>query len=1769
MLRWRRPRPLLRLLALLGLLLVVLPGLGAPSAAQIVNNQPTAPVTSLVDCLRAGATLGQPSHASPAFVLSCFGGSWERPSYDYDTASGTGDAPRSFPALIRFGDSVPEAPSTFFAGPPWLGGPGQAVWATQGAVGPNPGVGSVFSVAYASGTNPAAPPSVRRSRVFLAAYVKRVTRFGPGGPGAIYVYDIPSGTTGLYATIPSVLPGPVQPGDGSQAGFPNGQPYTPTMGGLHLVDDDPAIIPYVGRTGLGGMAMDPSERWLVVLNLHTRTLVPIDTWAPTPTLGTPLPLNPAVAQCPGGAADFRPFALRYLPDTAGNAWAYVGYVCSGETRQLRSDLRAGVIRIAPAGASQTRVLDIPLAAYDAQRGNLAATRWEPWSGVLFSDYPGGTTRQQPLLTDLELAEDGSLLLAFRSRTADMGTTENWPVAFTFGQGDLLRAPPDGTGGWLAPSTGSEHFSGDTDFGLGGGTPIWVEVLTGGIAYVPGTHGGTYGGEVVSSGLMPFSNHSGGAFWFDVPTGGPTTAREELYHRTMGTHFKGSGVGDVELLCVWRALGNRVWRDLNANGRQDPGEPDIPNVRLQVLDGNGTVLATVTTGTITGAGDLWRVYVPPFRGFQVRIDPAMFGPGQPLAGLVPTVPDAAGVPDDQDSDATAAGVITIPPGPHRQIDLTYDIGLVSGANVRIAKSAPATVLPGGALTYTLTASNTGPGPAAGVQVVDTLPPGLTVQSATPPPSSASGSTLTWNLGTLAPGASTTLTLQVLVSASLADGTVLTNRAAIQTDTPGDDPGDNTSSTYTRVDRADVAITKASPTTFPVPAGQPVTYELDYRNLGPAPAANVEIRDVLPPQLRRATWSCASGCSASGSGDVVLALGTLPPGAGGRIIVTAIAETALPREAFVNVARITTTSPETTTTNNDAQLPGEAWTSDLLITKTADPVAVAGRSFAVTLVVRNQGPGPATAVEVVDVLPAGVTLVSASPAPSGSAGGAPRWDLGTLDADAERTITLTVAAAAELDGGTILTNRATVTGTSDRDPTNNESRATTVVRREVDLRVTKTGPVRVTAGDPITYTITLTNAGPSVARAVTLTDPLPPGLTVQSATPPPSSTSGSTLTWDVGDLAVDATVTISLTAQTDRAQATDRITVTNTVQGRDGGTDAPGGRGVAPDPTPDDATATWPTDVETTDLVITKTMPPFLVPGVVMEATLRVENRGPADARSVIVRDFLPRPITLVAADPPVTVVPARWDLGPLASGEVYTLTLRVRVPADTPRDTVLVNRATVDASTPDRDEATNVAEAPTIVRPSADVRIVKDGPTSPVRSLDEVTYTLRWTQGGPSVAEQVVIQDVLPEGFTLRRATPEPTHTAAGVLTWDLGTQPPDRTGTLTVVGTLRGDGVATDRRNVATITTTTDDPDPASNTATHTVRVTAPDLRVTKDNGVTVAQPGDRLTYRIRVTNAGQAAATGVQVTERPPPGVVVVDGDGWTPEADGVLTQRIPVLEPDQSVDLVFRLDLPERAPAGMVHVRNVVTVTDDGRAGPDPTPTDNTAMDQDPLIWGRVGDLIWFDRNRNGRPDPGEPGLAGIEVELVEPETGRVLDRQITTSTGGYGFDGLRPGRYQVRLSGTATTGPLAGFTVTTGAFPVGAITADQREDLDLDIGLYSPTAAVSLAYLQADRQADGRVRIRWGTLAEEQTARFVVMRSAHPTRAAAIVVGTQPSLGRRGGDYAVQDATAPPAAHGPLWYWLVEVEADGTEHVLGAVQVGAAPAAPGQVFLPLLRR
>ncbi|HKR63273.1 MAG TPA: DUF11 domain-containing protein, partial [Thermoanaerobaculia bacterium] len=135
-------------------------------------------------------------------------------------------------------------------------------------------------------------------------------------------------------------------------------------------------------------------------------------------------------------------------------------------------------------------------------------------------------------------------------------------------------------------------------------------------------------------------------------------------------------------------------------------------------------------------------------------------------------------------------------------------LVALADLSVTKTTNATQAPtGSTITYTITVTNNGPDAATGVVVTDDLPAGLQYVLATPSQGSCAGTDpFTCTLGTINNGASATITLQALVTAT--NGTIA-NTATVTAAT--DDPNSgNDGSTSSPIPVSAPASTEEIPT-----------------------------------------------------------------------------------------------------------------------------------------------------------------------------------------------------------------------------------------------------------------------------------------------------------------------------------------------------------------------------------------------------------------------------------------------------------------------------------------------------------------------------------------------------------------------------------------------------------------------------------------------------------------------------------------------------------------------------------------------------------------------------------------------------------------------------------------------------------------------------------------------------------------------------------------------------------------------------------------------
>ena len=456
----------------------------------------------------------------------------------------------------------------------------------------------------------------------------------------------------------------------------------------------------------------------------------------------------------------------------------------------------------------------------------------------------------------------------------------------------------------------------------------------------------------------------------------------------------------------------------------------------------------------------------------------------------------------------------------------------------------TAVPGLPLTYTITVSNAGPSPAASATVTDTLPTALlgatwtcSGSAGSSCPASGTGNifgpvniavagTVTFVVsGIVAPGATGTLSNTVTATPSpIASDPNTANNSASDTDvlTP----------------QADLTITKTDGQATVAP-GSPLTYTIVASNPGPSNAPGAVVTDVFPAALTGVVWTCAgtggATCTASGGGSINDTV-SLPAGATATYTATGtVAPSAT--GTISNTATVTPPGgvPDPNTANNSAtDVDTLAPEADLAITKTdGQATAVPGLPLTYTIVVSNGGPSHAPGAVVTDVFPAPLAGVVWTCAGTGgatcTAGGAGNIN-DTVNLPAGDAVTYTATGTVPASATGTLSNTATVAapaGVPDPNPANNSATDVDTLAPQADLGISKTDSADpVAPGDPLSYVLTINNAGPSVETSVTVVDVLPVGVTLLSSIPPaPTCTlAGSTLTCNLGAMVVGGTVTV---------------------------------------------------------------------------------------------------------------------------------------------------------------------------------------------------------------------------------------------------------------------------------------------------------------------------------------------------------------------------------------------------------------------------------------------------------------------------------------------------------------------------------------------------------------------------------------------------------------------------------------------------------------------
>ena len=207
----------------------------------------------------------------------------------------------------------------------------------------------------------------------------------------------------------------------------------------------------------------------------------------------------------------------------------------------------------------------------------------------------------------------------------------------------------------------------------------------------------------------------------------------------------------------------------------------------------------------------------------------------------------------------------------------------------------------------------------------------------------------------------------------------------------------------------------------------------------------------------------------------------------------------------------------------------------VRKTVDnPTPAVGQNVIFTVTVENFGPSDATGIEVRDVLPAELTFVSATPSQGTYDQVTGLWTVGTVPLNTSVTLSLTATVNAP---GTV-TNLAVKTAQNEPDPEpgDDSGGATLTGAPSADIWVDKSVDRNIAlVGENVTFTVKVTNRGPSAASGVEIDDALPAGLALVSATPSQGTYNPATGVWTVGSLTATGQATLTMVTTLTQAGA----------------------------------------------------------------------------------------------------------------------------------------------------------------------------------------------------------------------------------------------------------------------------------------------------------------------------------------------------------------------------------------------------------------------------------------------------------------------------------------------------------------------------------------------------------------------------------------------------------------------------------------------------------
>ena len=783
----------------------------------------------------------------------------------------------------------------------------------------------------------------------------------------------------------------------------------------------------------------------------------------------------------------------------------------------------------------------------------------------------------------------------------------------------------------------------------------------------------------------------------------------------------------------------------------------------------------------------------------------------------------------------------------------------------------------------------------------------------------------NLGTISSGMTVNVVITVPVKAYVDVGKLnsITNFASVI----NSDKKAANDTNIVPINVIDLAVNKTANHQKTYNYGDNVEYVIEIVNNGPGIATDIIATDNLPEGLKFINANVPGGWTLSISNNKITINGEKLAN-GEKVLITIIAKAAKSNTTLINNIKVNGTGFDSNiSNNNDSETIKITPLVDLAITKVVDnanPLFDSIITYTITVV--NNGPDASTDVVVKDIWPAnGLKFITSTGTYNPATG---IWNVGELGSNEIATLTITAKTTAVGK----FENKVSVNGTGyDSNLSNNNASVNITVPDCVILNITKvaTGGIvseepnkEVIAGEKITYTVIVSNYGPSVATNVYLTDLFNADELLNME----YNSNGNWVKYNngiaLGDIDVNEAVMILFRATVNHST---RGLINNTVKIT---TDIKDARGNF------EANETVKA-IDNSTLVINKTSNVDAInPGDLFNYTIVITAEGSSDSLGVILTDKLDQ--SLLDAQNAVFYVNGnyvgKWNgsynIGTLKTGNSVTVTIEVKALNSANKD--IFNKAIVENEEGFINESNKTVHVNTV-----DLAINKTSDKVTYKYLDNVIYTIVVTNHGSDDSFNVTVRDMLPN--TLRFISASGNYDPVTGI-WFIGHLAKGQSATLTITAQAIFPGIITNDANV------TGSGYDVNLTNNHdNITITVPDCVILNVNKVAIGGvinitggiknvvAGEEVIYQVLVSNHGPSTAVNVVLTDNYQTKDLTVvayslDNITWIPYTKGA-NINLGDMTSGSSI-LVYFKAMVNASTRGIVHnVVNITTDTDDVR--------------------------------------------------------------------------------------------------------------------------------------------------------------------------------------------------------------------------------------------------